>query len=80
MRLLFSQLFCPFLLTCLLGTQAARAADTPIQQTSQGYQITYPKYTALVSTDGCLDSLRVGGSEFLDANVGFRHGSYFYQN
>src|SRR5579871_429086 len=67
-------------LLCLSGLPAAHAADTPIQQTGHGYQITYTKYTALVSTDGCLDSLRVGGSEFLDPNVGFRHGSYFYQN
>src|SRR5579884_165855 len=80
MPLRHSSFFGLFLFACLLGTRAAYGADTPIQQTSQGYQITYPKYSALVSNDGCLDSLRVGGSEFLDANVGFRHGSYFYQN
>jgi hypothetical protein len=74
------------LLSTLLGTllmagglQATYAADAPIQKTTGGYQIKYPKYQAAVSANGSMDSLRVGGEEFLNAGVGFKHGSYFYQ-
>lgn len=79
MQRLFPRLFFTLCLVAL-GFHPARAADTSIQKTSRGYEITAARYTALVSANGSLDSLRVGGSEFLAPHVGFQRGSYFYQD
>ena len=79
--LFLTRLFISCLLILLLAGSlpAARAADTPIQKLNGEYQIKFPNYQATVSANGNLDSLRVGGSEFLNAAVGFKHGNYFYQ-
>jgi serine/threonine protein kinase len=59
------------------GPQDAQGVS--IQADPRGHRIHTPHYDAVVETDGCLTSLRVGGTEFLWSGGKVSRGSYFFQ-
>jgi serine/threonine protein kinase len=59
---------------------AVPAEGVSIQLDRGAHRIHAPKYDATVEGDGCLTSLRLGGTEFLWAGGQTSRGSYFFQN
>jgi hypothetical protein len=63
----------------LVLTPPARGDDgVVVTSTGHGVTATTPTYRAIVQSDGCLHSVRVGDTELLADDVGFSRGSYFY--
>lgn len=59
---------------------SAQAGEVSVQQEAQQYVVQAPGYEAVIGSDACLSSLRVGGVEFLKSvpNV-IPRGVYLYQ-
>lgn len=66
----------PILPTIALLALATGAGAQP----ENSKRLTFPKYEALVTPQGNVWSLKVGGQEFLKASVDISRGSYFYQS
>ena len=61
-----------------------RSDGVSIQKEDDGLHVRTAKYEAVIEPDGCLDSLRIGGVEFLKPGEPLadgktsRRGAYFY--
>jgi hypothetical protein len=60
-----------------VGTPAA--ADVSVQTANDVRRIRTPHYEAAVESDGCLTSLRVGGTELLRPGLNISRGTYLHQ-
>jgi hypothetical protein len=63
----------------LAAASAASGADVTITHEADIYHIITTKYEAVVTADGCLTSLLIGGQEFLKAGMSAARGSYLQQ-
>lgn len=64
----------------LISICAACAAEPSITPKDGGAQVSSPNYSATITPDGGLTSVKAGETEFLDATNEFKRGAYFYQN
>src|SRR5437588_599548 len=64
---------------CLVPGLATRAADVTIKADKEGGTVKTSSYEAVIESDGCLTSLRVGGVEFLKSATKVPRGAYLFQ-
>ncbi len=70
---------CLFIVACVFALAgASQAADVKPQ--GNGFAVNTPVYSVFVSGNGSISSIKSGGAEFLNANVGISRGTYFYQD
>ncbi|MCE5199793.1 MAG: sialate O-acetylesterase [Armatimonadota bacterium] len=65
------------MLLLLLGIVATVHADVIILKDRDTWKVTAREYEAVISSDGCMTSLKADGSEFLCTGIGGSRGAYF---
>lgn len=63
-----------------LTIRAAQSAEPPSTSSNAGSRLVGSNYVAVIGADGCLTSVRVGGTEFLKSEANFPRGLYLYQD
>jgi len=56
------------------------ASAVEVKPQGSGFGVNAPSYSAFVSGNGSLTSIKVAGAEFLNASVSISRGTYFYQD
>lgn len=59
---------------------AGLALAVDVKPQNNGFAVAAPGYSAFVSSNGSLSSLKAQGAEFLNSSVSFSRGTYFYQD